>query len=52
MNKKTLKSMGRMILCVLPFAMVGVFFTGVYTLEHSTDEMTRLIYEQVQRPAI
>ena len=52
MNKKTLKSIGRMILCVLPFAIVGGFFTGVYTLEHSTDEMTRLIYEQVQSPTI
>lgn len=41
-----------MILCVLPFAIVGGFFTGVYTLEHSTDDMTRMIYEQVQSPAL
>lgn len=41
-----------MILCVLPFAIVGGFFTGVYTLEHSTDDMTRMIYEQVQSPTL
>lgn len=41
-----------MILCVLPSAIVGGFFTGVYTLEHSTDDMTRMIYEQVQSPAL
>lgn len=51
MNKKTLKSIGQMILCVLPFAIVGGFFTGVYTLEHSTDDIARMIYEQVQSPA-
>lgn len=52
MNKKTLKPMGLMILCILPFALVGGFFTGMYTLEHSTDDIVRMIYEQIQSPAL
>lgn len=52
MNKKTLKPMGLMILCILPFALVGGFFTGMYTLEHSTDDIAGMIYEQVQSPAL
>ena len=44
--------MGLMILCILPFALVGGFFTGMYTLEHSTDDIARMIYEQMQSPAL
>lgn len=47
MNKKTWSAIGRMLLLVIPFALVGGYFTGIYTLEHSTGDLTEQILEQL-----
>lgn len=50
MNKKTWSAIGRMLLLVIPFALVGGYFTGIYTLEHSTEALTGQILEQLGSP--
>lgn len=46
-DKKTWGAIGRMLVWVIPFALVGGYFTGIYTLEHSTDELAGQIVEQL-----
>lgn len=40
----------RFLLCVLPIAIIGGYFTGIYTLEHSTSEVTAQILAQIKSP--
>lgn len=49
-EKKTWGAVGKMLIWVIPFALVGGYFTGIYTLEHSTDELAGQIVEQLGSP--
>ncbi len=44
------KAILRFLLCVLPIAIIGGYFTGIYTLEHSTSEVTAQILAQIKSP--
>ncbi|MCI5533815.1 MAG: CPBP family glutamic-type intramembrane protease [Firmicutes bacterium] len=44
------KTILRFLLCVLPIAIIGGYFTGIYTLEHSTNEVTAQILAQIKSP--
>lgn len=45
--KKELKKAGRFVLTILPIALVGGFFTGIYGFAAFTPDMQSLILEQV-----
>jgi hypothetical protein len=47
MKKKVLKKMLPMLLFVIPAAIIGGYFTGRYTLEHTTDVIMKIIMENV-----
>lgn len=44
------KAILRFLLCVLPIAIIGGYFTGIYALEHSTSEVTAQILAQIKSP--
>lgn len=48
MREKMKKELLPMLLFVIPIALFGGFFTGIYTLEHSTEDMVNSIMEQMQ----
>ena len=50
MNKNTWIAIGKMLLWVIPVALVGGYFTGIYTLEHSAEKLTGQILEQLGSP--
>ena len=50
MNRTTWGAIGRMILCILPFALIGGYFTGIYSLEHAADEQAAQILAQFGSP--
>ncbi len=47
MKKKVFKELLPMLLFVIPIAIIGGYFTGRYTLEHTTGDFLKLIMEQI-----
>lgn len=50
LNNAKGKTILRFVLCVLPIAIIGGYFTGIYILEHSTSEVTAQILAQIKSP--
>ncbi len=50
MNRTIWSAIVRMMICVLPFALIGGYFTGVYTLEHASGEQAAQILAQFESP--
>ncbi len=47
MKKKVFKELLPILLFVIPLAIIGGYFTGRYTLEHTTDVIMNIIMEQI-----